>query len=47
MKLFLLCSLATFVLGLPPRQSLPFSFRNFRFLWLCCMTVWAISLLTR
>jgi len=45
--LFLWCILCTLILGLLPPLALPRSVRNVRFLWLCALIVWCVSLLTR
>jgi len=46
-RLFFWCILGTFILGLAPPLALPRSVRNVRFLWLCALIVWCVSLLTR
>lgn len=46
-RLFLWCLIGTLALGLLPPMSLPHPVRNVRFLWLCALIVWSVSLLTR
>lgn len=46
-RLYLWCLLVSLVLALLPPIALPYAVRNVRFLWVCGLIVWTVSLLTR